>query len=89
MNWKKFLLVLWKFLRLFANTLNADDKYSLLNRDNLTQPIHILLSQKQKTFSQFFSEFLKSTLSLMIFKQKMTLIADVFLRLGTPKKVIR
>ena len=89
MNWKKFLLVLWKFLRLFANTLNADDKYSLLNRDNLTQPIHILLSQKQKTFSQFFSEFLKSTLSLMIFKQKMTLIADVFLRLGTPKEVIR
>ena len=71
-----------------VNTLNADEKYSLLKRDNLTQPIQILLSQKQKTFSQFFSEFLKSTLSLMIFKQKMTLMADVFLKLGTPKKVI-
>ena len=52
------LLVLCKILRLFVNTLTADDKYSLLNRDNLTQPIQILLSQKQKTFSQFFSAFL-------------------------------
>ena len=86
---KKSLLVTCKISRLFPNTLSANDKYSLLNRDNLTQPIQILLSQKQKTFSQFFSEFLKSTLSLMISKQKMTLIADVFLRLGTPKKVIR
>ena len=32
-----------------CNTLNADDKYSLLNRDNLMQPIHMHLSQKQKT----------------------------------------
>ena len=89
LTFKKFLSVICKISRLFPNTLSADDKYSLLNRDNLTQPIQILLSQKQKTFSQFFSEFLKSTLSLMIFKQKITLIADVFLRLGTPKKVIR
>ena len=27
------------------------------------QPIHILLSQKQKTFSQFYSAFLKSALN--------------------------
>ena len=55
------MLVLWKMLKLFVNTLSADDKYSLLNRDNLTQPIQILLSQKQKNFSQFFIAFLKST----------------------------
>ena len=36
-----------------VNTLTADDKYSLLNRDNLTQPIQIVLSQKEKTFSDF------------------------------------
>ena len=55
------MLVLWKMLKLFVNTLSADDKYSLLNRDNLTEPIQILLSQKQKNFSQFFIAFLKST----------------------------
>ena len=48
---------------MFVNTLSADDKYSLLNRDNLTQPIQIQLSQKQKTFSQFLSAFLKSSLN--------------------------
>ena len=48
------MLVLWKILWLFVNTLTDDDKYSLLYRDNLTQPIQILLSQKQMNFSQFF-----------------------------------
>ena len=62
--------VLWKILRLFVNTLTDHDKYSLLYRDNLTQPIQILLSQKQKTFSEFFSAFLKSTLNFEHFQQK-------------------
>ena len=30
--------------------MTADDKYSLLNRDNLTQPIPTQLSQKQNAF---------------------------------------
>ena len=34
--------------------MTADDKYFLLNRDNLTQTIPTQLSQKQKGFSQFF-----------------------------------
>ena len=57
------MLVLCKSLRLFVNTLTDDGKYSLLYRDNLMQPIQILLSQKQNAFSQFFSSFLKSTLN--------------------------
>ena len=57
------MLVLCKILRLFVYTLTDDDKYCLLYRDKLTQAIQILLSQKQKTFSQFFSAFSKSTLS--------------------------
>ena len=48
---KKSLLVLWKILMLFVNTLSAIDKYSLLNRDNLPQTIPIQLSQKQEAFS--------------------------------------
>ena len=55
-----------KILRHFVNTLTVDDKHYMLNRDNLTQPIQIQLSQKQKTFSQFFLKFLKS---IIHFKQ--------------------
>ena len=57
------MLLLCKILKLFVNTLTDDDKYSLLYRDNLMQPIQILLSHKQKTFSEFFSAFFKSTLN--------------------------
>ena len=83
------MLVLCKILGLFVNTLSDDDKYCLLYRDNLTQPIQILLSEKQKTFFEFFSAFLKSTLNSEHFQKKMTLIADVFPKLPSPKKVIR
>ena len=83
------MLVLCKILGLFVKTLSDDDKYCLLYRDNLTQPIQILLSQKQKTVFQFFSGFLKSTLNFEHFQTKMTLIADVFPKLPSPKKVIR
>ena len=60
--------MLYKILTLFPNRLTADDKYSLLNRDNLTQSIQTLLSQKQKTFSQIFSSLLKSTLNFEHFQ---------------------
>ena len=43
--------------KLFPNTLNADGKYSLLNRDNLTQTIHMQVSRKQKIFLIFFLHF--------------------------------
>ena len=83
------MLVLWKILRLFVNTLTDNDKYCLLYRDNLTQPIQILLSQKRKTFFQFFSAFLKSTLNFEHFQKALTLMADVYSKLPSPKKVIR
>ena len=57
-------------LRLFVNTLTADDKYSLLNRENLTQPIQMQLCNKQKTFPYFFCEFLKSRLNFEHFFKK-------------------
>ena len=64
------MLVLCKFLRLFVKILTDDEKYSLLYRDNLTQPIQILLSQKQKTFSEFFSAFLNFTLNFELSRKK-------------------
>ena len=54
-----------KILRLFVNTLTADEKHYLLKRDNLAQLIQIQLSKKQKTFAEFFFfAFLKYILNL-------------------------
>ena len=64
------MLVLCKFLRLLVKRLTDDEKYSLLYRDNLTQPIQILLSDKRKIFSEFFSAFFKSTLNFEHFQKK-------------------
>ena len=64
------MLVLCKFLRLLVKTLTDDEKYSPLYRENLTQPIQILLSHKRKTYSQFFSSFSKSTLNFEHFPTK-------------------
>ena len=50
--------------------MNADDKYSLLNTDNLTQQFPTQLSQKQKAFSEFFLAFSKSTLTFEHFQKK-------------------
>ena len=63
MHWKKSLLVLYKILRVFFNTLTVDDKHYVLKRDKLTQPIQAQLSQKLKAFSFFFVAFLKSILN--------------------------
>ena len=40
------LIVICKILGLFVNALTAGQKYSPLNRDELTRPIQMQLSQK-------------------------------------------
>ena len=50
--------------------MTAVDKCALPNRDNLKQPIHMQLSQKLKTFSQYFNVFSKSRLSFKYFQKK-------------------
>ena len=50
--------------------MTADDKYSLLNRENLTQPIATQLSQKKKAFFQFFLAFSRSTLNFEHLQKK-------------------
>ena len=62
--------MLCKILKLFVNTLTPHEKYSLLNRDNLTQLIQILVSQKQKTFSLLFSAFQKFALNIEHFQKQ-------------------
>ena len=85
---KKSLLVIGEFLRLFVNTFPADEKYYMLNRDNLAQPIQMQLSQKQKTFSEFPFAFLKSILSYKHFPKKVTLRADTFPEIPSPKTMV-
>ena len=70
MHWKKSLLGIHKILRLFVNTWTVDEKHYLVSRDNLRETIKIELSQKQKTFCEFFFAFLKSILNFKHFPKK-------------------
>ena len=66
----KSLLVILKILRLFVNTFFANDKYSVVNRDNLLQPNQTKVSQRYKHFSIFFSAFSKFRLNFERFQGK-------------------
>ena len=70
LTYKMSLLVICKILRRFSNTLSAYGKYSLLNTDNLMQPIQMQLSWKENLFSAFFSAFSKSRLNFEHFQKK-------------------
>ena len=50
--------------------MTAVDKCSLPHRDNFMQHIHMQLSQKLKTFSQFFPAFSKYRLNFENFQKK-------------------
>ena len=82
---RKSLLLTCQILGLLPNTLAADEKYPVLNRDNLTIPIQMQLSQKQKTFSEFLCPFFKSIRNFKYFQKKKILIDYVFPKLQTPK----
>ena len=59
-----------RILTLFVKTLTVEEKHYLLTRDNLTQPIQMQLSQKQKTFSEIFFGFLKPISNVKHFAKK-------------------
>ena len=61
--------MIFKILRPLLDTLTTDDKYYLLSRDNLKQPIQMQLSKKEKQFSQFFAAFSKFTSNFEHFKK--------------------
>ena len=70
LSWKKSLLLTCQILGLLVNTLASDEKYLVLHRDNLTIPIQMKVSTKQKHFSEFFPAFLKFTLNFNHFEKK-------------------
>ena len=85
LSWKKSLLLTWKILGLLVNTLASDEKYPALNRDNLTIPMQMQLSQKEKIFLHFLLNFWNLNSILNFLKKKMTVTAFVFPKLRTLK----
>ena len=63
LSWKKSLLLTHQILGLLINILPADEKYRVLNKDSLTIPVQMQLSQKLKSFSELFAAFLKARLN--------------------------
>ena len=70
LSWKKSLLLTCQILGLLVNTLAGDEKYPALNRDNLTIPLQMQLSEKKKKISEFLVAFLKANLNLKYFGEK-------------------
>ena len=48
----------------------TDEKYPVLNRENLSTPIQMQLSKNEKTFYVFFASFLKFLLNFEYFEKK-------------------
>ena len=59
-----------EILRPIVNALTDDGKYSGINMKILRQKFQTPLSQKQKTFSGFFIDFLKCASNLEHFQKK-------------------
>ena len=70
MSWKKSTFVLPDILRLFVHTMTTNDKYSRRNMQNFSRQIETHLSQKQKSFSGFFTAFPKCPWNLEHFEKK-------------------
>ena len=89
-NDKTALLVISPFCTphsIFLNTLTADDEYSCSNRKNLPSPIQMQFSEKPKTLCCSFIAFLESTLNFEQIEKNEPHIAQVVLKLLTPKDV--
>ena len=63
-------LVLGEILGVFVNTLTADGNYLVPDCENFQLPIQMQLSEKRKTFSQFFVPVLESTSVFKHFEKK-------------------
>ena len=70
LSWKKSLELTCQLLGLFANLLDANDKYPVLNSYKLLIPMQMHLYQKRETFSHIFAEFLKSRWTFEDFEKK-------------------
>ena len=82
-------LVLGEILGVFVNTLTADGKYPVQGCENLHLPIQTHLSEKHKSFSEFWFHFWILHQILNILKEKMIVIANVYPKLRTMIILVR
>ena len=68
--WEMSPLVLGEILGVFANTLTADGMYPVQGFENFQLPIQMQLSEKGKSFSEFFFPFFESTSNFKHFEKK-------------------
>ena len=73
---------------MFVNTLSADGKYPVEYYENFQLPIQMQVSEKRKSFSQFFVPFLECTSNFKRFEKKMMVIANVSPKLQTVKNFV-
>ena len=85
MTWKICPLLNFEILRVFVNTLTAEDKYPDGDCENLRFPIQMQLSEKQKNLSEFSHSFIDLHQILNIFKGKMIVAANEFPKSNTVK----
>ena len=85
--WKTSFSIRSEILGLLANTLTAVYEHSRSNMDKLKVPMQMQLTGKLETFSMFFIAFLECALNCEHFQKKVSLMAQVFLSLLTPKDV--
>ena len=85
---KRLFLMRSEILGLLENKLTANYEYSRISRENLQLPNKAKLSKKSSTFCGIIFAFLESELNFQCFKKRMSLIAEVFLKLLTPRYVL-
>ena len=90
MNWVRKMspLVRSEILRLFYNTLTANDKHSCHLGRILHNQFKSNFLRNEKFFYQKFIAFLKFTKLLKIFEKNISLTAEVFAVFFTPKNVV-
>ena len=88
LSYKRLFLIRSEILGLLDNTLTANYEYSRINRENLQLPNKAKLSKKPSIFCCILFAFFASKLNLQYFEKKMSLIAQVFLKLLTPRDVV-
>ena len=74
---------------MFVYTLAAYEKYYVLNREYLLQPIHMQLSIKTRDFFSILFCYFRTYIKFGTFSKKDDTDSYVFLKLQAPKNAVR
>ena len=80
-------LIISEILTLFLNTLTPDDRCSRRYMQTFWQQVQTPLSQKGKTFWEFFIAFLKCAWNLEHSEKKKSILAYLLPKLLNPKEM--